>query len=491
MTMTATAAAKPRRSAHRHATAEERAAAGRAARAVAPRARWLPGRRHRTGNRRSRRCSGRTRPGCRARPDPLRTDGRVSVLVLPRRGRDHGRRPRRRRRAPDSTCSCAVTPTCRTSARSRRPIGGSCSASTTSTRPSRDRSSGTSSGSSPASPSPGGRSGFTPPKRRAIVLAAAARLPARRCATFAGMSSLDVWYTRLDVDEHRPALRRRAPAAGSGTCSAPSTRRQSKDSLQAMAKLTRGRRRHAPSSSTIRPMIVRLDELVGAGRGRAPQARRTSCCGPTRRRSRRPAGARRALPLRRHRPQGRRRRQRRHAGLGRADARPRRRDPLLLQVKEAQASVLEPYLGASRYKQPRPARRRGPAADAGGERHPARLAADATGSTASTRDFFVRQLWDKKGSADVEDGHRRDADLRRALRRGPWPGPTPAPATPSPSRPTSADRTPSTGRWPTSPRPTPTRTSATTPRCARRSPTGRSPRRSACDRGRRSPPQLA
>ena len=47
-------------------------------------------------------------------------------------------------------------------------------------------------------------------------------------------------------------------------------------------------------------------------------------------------------------------------------------DPLLLQVKEAQASVLEPY-GQEQVQEPRPAGRRGPAAHAGGERHPARL----------------------------------------------------------------------------------------------------------------------
>ena len=50
------------------------------------------------------------------------------------------------------------------------------------------------------------------------------------------------------------------------------------------------------------------------------------------------------------------------------------------------------------------------------------------------RDFYVRQLWDWKGSADVET---HDPAGMRVLRRGPAagrsPGPTPAPGTASPS----------------------------------------------------------
>ena len=48
--------------------------------------------------------------------------------------------------------------------------------------------------------------------------------------------------------------------------------------------------------------------------------------------------------------------------LGKDDA-----DPLFLQVKEAEASVLEAYGGRSRVRQPRPTGRRGPAPAAGGE----------------------------------------------------------------------------------------------------------------------------
>jgi hypothetical protein len=82
--------------------------------------------------------------------------------------------------------------------------------------------------------------------------------------------------------------------------------------------------------------------------------------------------------------------------LGRDDA-----DPLFLQAKEAQASVLEPYLGRSRFANH-------------GQRivEGQRLMQAASdimlgwirtdGLDGVKRDFYVRQLWDGKGSALVE-----------------------------------------------------------------------------------------
>jgi uncharacterized protein (DUF2252 family) len=77
-----------------------------------------------------------------------------------------------------------------------------------------------------------------------------------------------------------------------------------------------------------------------------------------------------------------------------------RRDPLFLQVKEAQRSVLEPYAAPSRFEHQ-------------GERvvHGQRLMQSASdillgwvraqGVDGEQRDFYVRQLWDWKGSAKV------------------------------------------------------------------------------------------
>ena len=79
--------------------------------------------------------------------------------------------------------------------------------------------------------------------------------------------------------------------------------------------------------------------------------------------------------------------------MGNGDA-----DPLFLQLKEAQASVLEPYAGASAY-------------DQHGERvvqgqRIMQSSGDAllgwlTGTGAARRHFYVRQLRDMKGSAEV------------------------------------------------------------------------------------------
>jgi uncharacterized protein (DUF2252 family) len=143
-------------------------------------------------------------------------------------------------------------------------------------------------------------------------------------------------------------------------------------------------------------------------------------------------------------------------------------DPLFLQFKEAQPSVLEPFLGRSEF-------------DQHGQRvvEGQRLMQAASDILlgwerivtidGQTKDFYVRQLWDAKGSAEVElmepaaletygticawtlaRAHARSGDaiaISSYLGRGEA----------------------STQRWPRSPRHMPTRTSGTTKRCSRRS----------------------
>ena len=82
--------------------------------------------------------------------------------------------------------------------------------------------------------------------------------------------------------------------------------------------------------------------------------------------------------------------------LGRDD-----NDPLFLQAKEAQASVLEEFVGPSRHVVARRTRRARPAPDAGQQRHLPRLAARPRFDGVE-RDFYVRQLRDWKGAALVE-----------------------------------------------------------------------------------------
>src|SRR6185503_19525786 len=76
-------------------------------------------------------------------------------------------------------------------------------------------------------------------------------------------------------------------------------------------------------------------------------------------------------------------------------------DPLFLQFKEAQASVLEPFLGRSRFAQHgqrvvegQRMMQAAPDILLGWERV---VAIDG-----EKRDFYIRQLWDAKGSAEVE-----------------------------------------------------------------------------------------
>ena len=97
--------------------------------------------------------------------------------------------------------------------------------------------------------------------------------------------------------------------------------------------------------------------------------------------------------------------------VGRDDA-----DPLFLQFKEAQASVLEPFLGRSRFSQHgqrvvegQRMMQAAPDILLGWERI---ITIDG-----EQRDFYIRQLWDSKGSAEIEaDGSGGAAGVRQDLR---------------------------------------------------------------------------
>ena len=138
-------------------------------------------------------------------------------------------------------------------------------------------------------------------------------------------------------------------------------------------------------------------------------------------------------------------------------------EPLFLQAKEAQPSVLAEYCGRSQYTN------QGERVVAG--QHLMQAESDiflgwtrAAGPDKADRDFYVRQLKDWKFSAPIELMIPSGMAVYAGCAGGPWPGRTPAPVTASRSQPTSAALTSSTRRSPTSRKPTPTRTSATTPR---------------------------
>ncbi len=243
--------------------------------------------------------------------------------------------------------------------------------------------------------------GYSTKQRHEVILAAA---EAYRTAMreFAARSNLEVWYAHLDVEETIARLRTQLAAEQIAKSEAAIAKARTKDSLRAFDKLTHvvdGKRRIISDP----PLIVPLEELL-EGRGwrdvgeeirvMLRDYRRTL---PTDRRhlleqynlahfARKvvgvgSVGTRAWIALL----------------LGRDDT-----DPLFLQVKEAQASVLEPFLGRSAYNN------RGQRVIAG--QRLMQSASDlflgwkrvAEGLDGQQRDFFVRQLHDWKGSADVE-----------------------------------------------------------------------------------------
>ena len=127
------------------------------------------------------------------------------------------------------------------------------------------------------------------------------------------------------------------------------------------------------------------------------------------------------------------------------------KDPLVLQAKEAQASVLEAHLGASEFENHGERVVRG--------QRMSQAASDiflswqrSEGLDGKEHDFYVRQLWDWKASADLST--MSEAGLHAYTERagGRWPARTPAPATGWRSPPTSAPARASTRRSPASPR---------------------------------------
>ena len=104
-------------------------------------------------------------------------------------------------------------------------------------------------------------SGFTAKKRRKVALATAA---AYRTAMreFAATSILDVWYARFDVDDALARLKSDLPKKAVRQTKAQITKARTRDSTQALAKLTTvkdGRRRIVSDP----PLIVPIEELAG------------------------------------------------------------------------------------------------------------------------------------------------------------------------------------------------------------------------------------
>ena len=243
----------------------------------------------------------------------------------------------------------------------------------------------------------GRQRGFGGKERRAAALATAAgyRLAMRE---YAAMRNLEVWYSRIDVEPALESARSEVDERRAKRVQRTLRKARAKDSLRAFGKLTHevdGQVRIAADP----PLIVPIEELAGG----ADVERQLREVVASYRESLSPD--RRHLAASYHYVHA----ARKVVGVGSVGTRAwivlllgrDGEDPLFLQAKEAGPSVLEPYAGASPYDHP--GRR-----VVEGQRL-MQAASDiflgwvtVTGVDGVERWFYVRQLWDGKGSAEVE-----------------------------------------------------------------------------------------
>jgi len=241
--------------------------------------------------------------------------------------------------------------------------------------------------------------GFAASTRRAIVLAAV-RSYREGMLEMAEKRAIDLWYTRLDIDELRKyeqALAKKDARVAAKDLA----RAQAKHDLRALSRLTQeidGRvcLRSDP------PLLVPADELlVDDERARYTHAVETALRNY---RASLPNDRRPLYDLYRFRDMARK-----VVGVGSVGTRAwvmlfsgrDAGDPLFLQAKQAQASVLERFVRRSRYRQ---SGRR----VVEGQRL-MQAVSDVllgwyrvVGFDGRPYDFYVRQLWDGKGSFSVE-----------------------------------------------------------------------------------------
>ena len=216
---------------------------------------------------------------------------------------------------------------------------------------------------------------------------------------FAHMRALEVWYARLDIDELAKRWTAEASAKQLKRFDRNLAKARSKDSLRASGRLTRivdGR----PRIISDPPLIVPIEELAGDYKTVEDMVRTVI------RAYRRTLASDRRHLLERFRYADA---ARKVVGVGSVGTRAwivlmlgvDDADPLFLQFKEAEASVLEPYLSRSSYanhgqRVVEGQRLMQAASDImlGWFRTP-----DIDGTQ---RDFYIRQLWDGKGAAIVE-----------------------------------------------------------------------------------------
>ena len=243
--------------------------------------------------------------------------------------------------------------------------------------------------------------GFGRKDRRRIVLAAVGRYRTSM-RILAGMSNLDIWYSEIDVGRFQQAFADQLKARQRRTMDTAMTKARAHDSKQALGKLCRaqdGQLRIVADP----PLVVPISDLLPEHMDRAVMETELHVLIGEYRRT---LQSDRRVLLEQYDFVDM---ARKVVGVGSVGTRcwialmlgRDEKDPLLLQIKEAQASVLSPYLGASQYANQ-------------GERVVAgqrlmQAASDiflgwqrTTGLDGEYRDFYVRQLRDWKFSFPIE-----------------------------------------------------------------------------------------
>jgi uncharacterized protein (DUF2252 family) len=244
--------------------------------------------------------------------------------------------------------------------------------------------------------------GFDGAARHDVVLSGV-RAYREAMRAFAAMRTIDVWYARLDVERQVAEWGRRLDRDSRTELDRAVAKARRKNSLRALSKLTYevdGR----PRIVSDPPLIVPIGDLLGAADA-VPDLARLGALLRDYRRSLPPdvrelAAGYQPVDLA-HKVVG--------VGsvgmrawivllLGRGDA-----DPLFLQVKEAQPSVLEPFARRSSVRNEGQRVVRGQRLmQAAGDILLGWLRVEEDVGDGRPRDYYVRQLWDAKASVTID-----------------------------------------------------------------------------------------
>jgi uncharacterized protein (DUF2252 family) len=244
--------------------------------------------------------------------------------------------------------------------------------------------------------------GFPVKQRREIVMAAVGQYR-QAMRQFAGMTNLDVWYARADIEELRAQFGSQLQAPQRKVVDKGLAKARTRDSMQELAKLTRmvdGE----PRIIADPPVLVPIDDLIPSETTREDfKAFISGLIGSYRRTLE--TDRRYLLEQYQFCDMARK-----VVGVGSVGTRcwiilmlgHDDTDPLFLQVKEAEASVLSRFVGASKYKN------QGQRVVAG--QRLMQTSSDIflgwqhveAGLDDKPRDFYVRQLRDWKFSLDIE-----------------------------------------------------------------------------------------